>query len=100
MQKVSGQSPESCSASPWNRHHATNMMAITIGNGAAFQRRTQTNGPSTHTPRPGLRAPFWVRLVRQGNLFTGFVSLDGQNWGTPVGSDTIAMPQAMLVGLA
>src|SRR5262249_50294140 len=64
------------------------------------QRRTQTNGPSTHTPRPGLRAPFWVRLVRQGNLFTGFVSLDGQNWGTPVGSDTIAMPQAMLVGLA
>jgi outer membrane protein assembly factor BamB len=85
------------SLEPTSRHA---LMALTIGNGAAFQRRVQTGGPSSHTPRNGVRAPFWVRLVRQGNTLTGFVSADGQNWGAPVGSANVPMPAAVLVGLA
>jgi hypothetical protein len=73
-------------------------MVLTPGNGAAFQRRTQTGGGTANTGRAGLRAPFWVRLVRQGNLFIGSVSADGVNW-QEVGRDTVAMGPAVLVGL-
>jgi hypothetical protein len=38
--------------------------------------------------------------VRSGNTFTGYVSEDGINWGTPVGQVTIAMNSQAYVGLA
>ena len=44
-------------------------------------------------------APYWVRLQRAGNLITASVSLDGTSWRV-VGSDTIALGQDVLVGLA
>jgi len=75
------------------------IMAITPGNGAAFQRRTATGGSATHTAGPSVTAPYWVRLVRSGNTLTGSVSADGVTW-TAVGSDTVTMAGGVLVGLA
>jgi regulation of enolase protein 1 (concanavalin A-like superfamily) len=75
------------------------LMAITGGNGAAFQRRTATGGQSVHTGGPLVTAPYWVRLVRSGNTLTGFVSTDGVSW-TQVGSDTITMASGVFIGLA
>ncbi|HSM22321.1 MAG TPA: discoidin domain-containing protein, partial [Rubrivivax sp.] len=75
------------------------LMAVTGSNGVAFQRRTATGGASSHTGGPNVRAPHWVRLVRQGNLFTGYVSGDGSTWSI-VGSQTIAMPGTVYAGLA
>jgi YVTN family beta-propeller protein len=74
-------------------------MAITPGNGAAFQTRIATDGISVHTAGPVVTAPYWVRLVRTGDVFNGYVSPDGAAW-TLVGSETIALPVTLQVGLA
>ena len=44
------------------------------------------------------QAPYWVRLTRVGNTFTGFRSSDGVNW-TQVGSVTVNMPATVFEGL-
>ena len=74
-------------------------MAVTPGNGAAFQRRTVTDGGSDSNDGPALVAPYWVRLVRAGDNFTGYISPDGTNW-TSDGSVTIAMNSSLEIGLA
>jgi type II secretory pathway pseudopilin PulG/regulation of enolase protein 1 (concanavalin A-like superfamily) len=75
------------------------MMVVTPGNGTAFQRRTTTAGSSDHTPGSTVTAPYWVKLVRSGNTFTGYESPDGSTW-TLVGSDTITMATDVYIGLA
>lgn len=74
-------------------------MAITPSNGLAFQRRLATGGTSTSTSGAVVTAPYWVRLVRNGNVFTGYASTNGSNW-TQVGTDTVAMGTTVQVGLA
>jgi regulation of enolase protein 1 (concanavalin A-like superfamily) len=44
-------------------------------------------------------APYWVKLVRSGHAFSGYVSPDGSNW-TLLGTETIAMNNTIYVGLA
>ena len=80
-----------------NSTHA--MMVLTPGNGLAFQRRTTTGGTTAHTPGANVVAPYWVKLVRAGNTFTGYSSPDGVTW-TLVGSDTISMATNVYAGLA
>jgi len=46
-----------------------------------------------------LSAPYWLKLVRNGSIFTGYRSPDGANW-TPQGTNTITMSNTVLVGLA
>ena len=74
------------------------MMAITPGNGAAFQRRVSTGGFSQLTAGPQVVAPYWVRLTRVGNVFQGYTSADGVNW-TSVGSVTMTLPSQVYFGL-
>lgn len=47
----------------------------------------------------GLSAPYWIRLVRTGNNFTGYSSPDGTTW-TQVGSSLAIMEPLVYVGLA
>lgn len=75
------------------------LMAVTPGNGAAFQRRVSPGGASAHSSGPAVVAPYWVRLVRSGGTVTGSVSSDGATW-TTVGSDTVSMGALINVGLA
>ena len=77
--------------------HASMFMAF--ANGAAFQYRDVTAGASIHTAGPATAAPYWVRLNRTGNIFTGSVSPDGIAWAL-VGTATIAMTSQINVGLA
>ncbi len=79
-----------------NSRHA--MMAVTSANGAVFQRRIATGGSSSNTNGPLIAAPYWVKLVRQGTLFSGYASPDGVTW-TLVGTDTITMTTSVFVGL-
>ena len=83
-------------ASPDARHA---FMAITRDSGAAFQRRLTPGSASDHTPGPAIHAPVWVKLVRAGNIFTGYVSTDHREW-QKVGDATIDMPRDVLIGLA
>jgi regulation of enolase protein 1 (concanavalin A-like superfamily) len=72
---------------------------VTPAQGLAFQRRVLREGVSTHTYGGGSTAPYWVRVVRAGQLFTSYVSSDGSSWKL-VGSETISMASTVYVGLA
>ena len=76
------------------------MIEVTSGNGTAFQRRTNESALSLSTGGGDLwSAPCWLKLARLGDTLYGFKSLDGATW-TLVGSDTVAMSNAVYVGLA
>lgn len=45
-----------------------------------------------------LRMPYWVRLSRKGNRFTGAISPNGREW-TEVGSTEVALGRELFVGL-
>ncbi len=74
------------------------------GVGYSFQKREtkgQTMGQSDFT-RPVLIPdgfPYYLRLVRSGETFTGYVSQTAGNWNE-VGATTIAMNETIYVGLA
>ena len=79
-------------------------MPITAGggNGASFQRRIVADLASTNNDAaaPKVTAPYWVKIERKGNDFSGFISADGKTWtqlGTPI---AIAMTDPVLIGLA
>jgi hypothetical protein len=80
-----------------NARHA--LMLVSANKGLAFQRRPTAGGTSLSTSGGAGNAPYWIRLARNGNTFTGDVSLDGTTW-TTVGSQTIAMAATIYVGLA
>jgi RHS repeat-associated protein len=64
-----------------------------------FGYRLTTSGSSSGQPGSGATLPYWVKVVRSGNTFGGYASLDGINW-TQVGSNqTITMAQNVYIGL-
>ncbi len=75
------------------------MIVVSSANGVAFQRRVATAGVTTHTAGPVVAAPYWVKLVRAGNIFTASASSNGSSW-TTVGSETNVMASSIQVGLA
>jgi beta-glucanase (GH16 family) len=81
---------------PGSAHALVN---VTPGHGAQFIRRTAAGGPSTSTAGDSVTAPYWVRLVRQGDYFSAYGSPDGLGW-TWIDSDTIPMAATVYVGLA
>lgn len=73
---------------------------LSAQNGTDMQVRTAAGATSTEpgsdaAPRP----PYWVRLVRSGNTFTGYESPDGKTW-KQLGAATVQMPSQVMVGLA
>ncbi|HON92286.1 MAG TPA: PA14 domain-containing protein [Sedimentisphaerales bacterium] len=71
------------------------------GNGASFQRRLTTAGASSNDDSPTrVNAPYWVKIERKGDSFSGYISPDGVEW-TQLGSAvTIAMGNPVYIGLA
>ena len=60
-----------------------------------------TTGASTSTQYTAINAlPYWVKLVRSGNTFTGYASADGSNWVQVGTTETISMAQNVYIGLA
>jgi autotransporter-associated beta strand protein len=82
------------------RESANVAATVISGGGVQFTRRLEEGSytePSLHT----LRAPYWVRVKRVGNTFTGFRSEDGVNWVEQGASTTIpSMPVGAQWGLA
>jgi regulation of enolase protein 1 (concanavalin A-like superfamily) len=74
-------------------------MLVSASKGVAFQRRGATGGISTSTAGTLSAAPQWVKLARNGDLFSAYESADGVNW-TLVGTDNIPMGTTVFVGLA
>lgn len=76
--------------------------AVLLGKneGLRFMARSSAGGSTSASTNNTLTAPYWVKLVRSGNTFTGFTSPDGEAWtqaGTPA---TLAMPSNIFAGLA
>ena len=65
-----------------------------------FVIRTTPGTSSTYQTIASATLPYWVKLIRSGNTFTGYSGPDGVNW-TQVGTaQTISMAQNVYVGLA
>jgi len=75
------------------------MVVATPSQGINFQWRTNTGGTASGSTVTGT-PPRWVRLRRQGNVFTAFYCSDGINWVQIGNSRTIAMATATQAGLA
>src|SRR5207249_8857378 len=75
------------------------LVASSSTKGVPFQRRRIDGDLSVSTSGSQSTAPRWVKLIRSGNLISGFESPDGVSW-TAVGSDTLTMGPSVLVGLA
>lgn len=86
------------SASP-SAAQAFMLVAASATKGVPFQRRPSDGASSVSSPGSQSTAPRWVKLVRAGNVITGYESGNGVDW-TVVGSDTFAMGSTVLVGLA
>jgi hypothetical protein len=63
-----------------------------------FLWRTATEGYTSNTDEPAVSPPYWVKLVRSGNTFTGSVSPDGVTY-TQVDSEIVPMASNVYVGL-
>jgi len=74
------------------------VMEVTSGGGLGFQYRTATGGDSAFVPGVNFAAPFFVKLVRAGDVFTGYSSPDASNW-TLAGSVTNVMSSMVDFGM-
>jgi hypothetical protein len=86
-------------------------MAVTPGSshGLAFQYRDKSGNSHSEHGVDNVTAPYWVRLVRRGDEFTGYHSPDGVTWTAkdPSGAEgdamnpvTIKMGPNVYIGLA
>ena len=82
--------------SPGSKHA---IIIVTAGGFSSFQWRPTENNPSGNTDGPSCQIPYWVKLVRSGDTFSGCLSVDGKNWRR-VDSMTIPMEKKIYVGLA
>jgi len=86
-------------------------MAVTPGSshGLAFQYRDKSGTSHSEHGVDNIKAPYWVKVVRRGNKFTGYHSPDGITWtmkdSSGAESDamnpvTIEMNSKVYIGLA
>lgn len=82
------------------RRESANVAATVIsGGGVRFTTRAE-DGSYTEPDPYTLRAPYWVRVERIGNTFTGYRSADGVTWVQQGTATTISMPSSAVWGLA
>jgi len=73
---------------------------VTPGHGVNMQYRNGTGTSAVQLAQiAGPVAPYWVRLVRTGNTFTGLASADGVTW-TQVSTISVTMIGNVQAGLA
>ncbi len=74
-------------------------LGLTGQGGSVLQSRLAANGSSDSADGPDAKPPRWLKLVRTGNVFAGYISSDGVNWAA-TGSVTNSLPKKVLAGLA
>jgi hypothetical protein len=74
-------------------------MAITVGNGQAFQNRLLPADISYNTNNGNATPPYWVRLVKKGDKYIGYTSPDGSNWAA-VDSVNVPLGDYAYAGIA
>ena len=73
---------------------------LSPNNGVALQQRSSSGGSASGVAGSGgVSAPYWIRLMREGDVFNAYSSPDGANWAL-LGSTAVSMSDAFYVGLA
>lgn len=68
--------------------------------GCFFSTRSIAGGDAVNAGSFPVNYPFtWIRLRRDGALFTGFAGMDGERW-TTLGSSSLSLPPTLYFGLA
>ncbi len=71
------------------------------GNGASFQGRQTADAASVNADSPEVVAPpYYVQVVREGNMISGFISPDGAEWTQLGEAREVALEDPVLIGLA
>jgi len=79
---------------------ASNIFLCDFAASSFATERTSTGASSSYQSFASIPAlPYWLKLVRGGNVFTLSGSTDGVNW-VPLGSQTVSMAQNAYIGLA
>lgn len=73
--------------------------AVTAEGNWEFQTRTMDDSVSTSNTGKAGKVPYWIKMVRTGDLFTAFISADGNRWKA-IGSASIPLSKKLYVGLA
>ena len=75
--------------------------AAGAGNGASFQGRQTAGAESVNNDSTEVVAPpYYVKVERVGNIITGFISPDAENWTQLGGDREVVMEDPVLIGLA
>jgi regulation of enolase protein 1 (concanavalin A-like superfamily) len=74
-------------------------IVIASANPSLLEARVGTGASAVSTRGATVKPPYWVRLTRAGNLFSGSISPNGTTW-TAVGTYTVPMAAQLRVGLA
>lgn len=80
-----------------NSKHAS--ILLSPMGGATFQWRSSSGGASSTVSSSSSQSPYWLKLVRAGDQFTGYTSLNGTAW-VSMGSATVAMASSVSIGMA
>ena len=75
------------------------MVGVTPSRGGFFLFREMETGHALVQPQPGLAAPCWVKLKREGNEFTAYKSVNGCRW-TLAGKTSVPMREDCYAGMA
>ena len=75
------------------------LLALTGQGGSVFQSRAQADNGTLSADGPLSKLPHWLKLIRNKDLFSGYLSADGTNW-IAAGSATVPMNKNLQAGLA
>ena len=65
-----------------------------------FDDRTSTGGTTSTLADVSATLPYWVKLVRSGNIFSAYASSNGTSWTQLGTSQTVTMATNVYIGLA
>jgi uncharacterized repeat protein (TIGR03806 family) len=74
------------------------MMVVTAGNFSSYQWRPKADQWTHNTDGPTTSLPYWVKLVRKGDVFSGYISPDGTNWKR-IDDINVPLSKKLYVGL-
>ena len=87
---------------------STTALTLNVDRSMYFYDRLNTGSSSSsqiftqypYLPGISTALPYWVKVVRSGSIFSGYISSDGMNWLQVGPSATISMAQNVYIGLA
>jgi hypothetical protein len=73
---------------------------LRAGSQTGFQCRSSPGQDTARQNGSWSGTPCWLKLIRRGNSFVGYESVDGQTWGYVGSANRSDMPETLFLGLA